>query len=130
MTGSRVEAPVQFVVTAGPGPDGGPGGVFATYGDESAAKAAFVRERLGTISPDAWGRLVTVDASGRARVLCWFGPARYATSTAPATREGAGAPPRRRRATALLAAAVGAVGAAWRTANGDRPSADGSAAAA
>lgn len=117
MNGARVEAPAQFVVTAGPGPEEGPGGVFATYGDESAAKAAFVRQRLGSIAPDAWGRLVTVDTSGRARVLCWFGPVRTATTTPPpAALGGAGDPPQRRRTTALLVAAAGVVGAAWRNA--------------
>lgn len=117
MNGTRVELPTQFVVTAGAGPDEGPGRVFATYRDESTAKAAFVRQRLNTTAPDAWGRLVTVDASGRARVLCWFGPARTPTATAAPAEGEAGVPTQRRRATALLVAAAGMAGAVWRTAN-------------
>jgi hypothetical protein len=121
---STSQASTQFVLTAGPGPNGAPGGVFATFSDESAAKAAFVRQRLGSAAPDAWGRLVTVDTSGRARVLCWFGPVSRSIPTAPAVQRAAGARRQRRRAATRLTAAVGALGGGWATRKTDSQPAD------
>jgi hypothetical protein len=57
------------------------GGTVATFSDEGLARRAFVNQRLRAATTDAWGRLATVDPSGRARVLCWFGPAPAAPST-------------------------------------------------
>ena len=46
----------------------------ASFEGEDEARAAFRRVRLEATGPADWAQLLALDAQGRLRPLCWFGP--------------------------------------------------------
>jgi hypothetical protein len=99
--------PRHYVVFAGTEerPAGGAGDIAGTFGTEDEGRALFQRLRA---SPDhRWAQLVSLDARGRARAVCWFGDKFRAGATAASTDTGESGRRRVRRRLSVIAGGQG-----------------------
>lgn len=92
---SDLAPPRHYVVFAGTEERraGGAGDIAGTFATEEEGRAAFQRMRASR--DHKWAQLVSLDARGRARAICWFGD-RFRASAMEAGSTGTGETGRRR----------------------------------
>ena len=98
--------PRHYVVFAGTDerPAGGAGDIAGAFGTEEEGRAYF--QSLRTSRDHKWAQLVSLDARGRARAICWFGD-RFRASAGAAGSQSTGETGRRRALRRLSVIAGG-----------------------